>query len=103
MASESAAIDAQNQGPTILASCWVLVAIPGIMVALRLWCKLGLSRSGFGLDDALILLAWVRPCKFHALLTHTDIDTVLGTPIGLYSPQHEGSGNGSSWSTRLCY
>lgn len=104
MASESAAVDAQNQGPTILASCWVLVIVPGIMVALRLWCKLGLSRSGFGLDDVLILLAWVRPrCKFHSLLNPTDNNTVLGTPIGLHSSQHEGSGNGSSRSTRICY
>jgi hypothetical protein len=59
MATESAAIDAQTQGPTILAACWVLVVIPGLIVALRLWCKLGLSRRGFGWDDLLICLAWV--------------------------------------------
>ncbi|KAJ5988817.1 hypothetical protein N7481_004027 [Penicillium waksmanii] len=38
MATESAAIDAQTQGPTILAACWILVVIPGLIVALRLWC-----------------------------------------------------------------
>lgn len=40
MAMESTAVDAQNQGPTILAVCWLLVIIPGLMVGLRLWCKL---------------------------------------------------------------
>lgn len=59
MAMESAAMDAQNQGPTILAVCWLLVILPGLMVGLRLWCKLGLSKRGFGVDDAIICVAWV--------------------------------------------
>lgn len=59
MTTESAAVDTQNQGPAILASCWVLVLVPGLIVALRLWCKLGLSRKGFGWDDILICLSWV--------------------------------------------
>jgi hypothetical protein len=32
MAADSAVMDAQNQGPTILAICWLLVIIPGLMV-----------------------------------------------------------------------
>ena len=60
MSSSSGDISTQNQGPTILAACWVLVALPTIIVGLRLWCKLGLSRRGFGLDDGIILIALVR-------------------------------------------
>lgn len=59
MAMESTAVDAQNQGPTILAVCWLLVIIPGLMVCLRLWCKLALSKRCFGLDDSIICVAWV--------------------------------------------
>jgi hypothetical protein len=59
MAMESTAVDAQNQGPTILAVCWLLVIIPGLMVGLRLWCKLALSKRGFGIDDFIICVAWV--------------------------------------------
>jgi hypothetical protein len=71
MAMESAAVDAQNQGPTILAVCWLLVIIPGLMVGLRIWCKVGLSKRGFGLDDAIICVAWVCVYeKFYAV----DID-----------------------------
>ncbi|KAJ5590565.1 hypothetical protein N7450_004537 [Penicillium hetheringtonii] len=81
MASESAAVDAQNQGPTILASCWVLVIVPGIMVALRLWCKLGLSRSGFGLDDVLILLAWALQLVYTALNTKAVEMGVVGRHV----------------------
>lgn len=61
MSSSSADVSTQNQGPTILAACWVLVILPTIIVGLRLWCKLGLSRRGFGLDDGIILIALVRP------------------------------------------
>lgn len=58
MTTESAALDVQNQGPTILAVCWILVLIPSLMVGLRIWCKVMLSR-GFGWDDLVICLALV--------------------------------------------
>jgi hypothetical protein len=48
----------QDQGPVILAVCWILVLVPGLIVGLRIYCKVTLSR-GFGWDDAVILLSWV--------------------------------------------
>lgn len=65
MAMDTAAVDTQNQGPTILALCWILVMIPGLVLGLRIWCKTALSNrgfSGFGLDDMIVLLAWVCLC-----------------------------------------
>ncbi|KAJ5112539.1 hypothetical protein N7532_000584 [Penicillium argentinense] len=56
MTMESAAVDDQSQGPTILAACWVLFAIPALMAGLRFWCKAKLSR-GLGLDDLLLGIA----------------------------------------------
>ncbi|KAJ5386696.1 hypothetical protein N7509_009237 [Penicillium cosmopolitanum] len=81
MATESAAIDAQTQGPTILAACWVLVVIPGLIVALRLWCKLGLSRRGFGWDDLLICLAWALQLVYTALNTKAVQMGVVGKHV----------------------
>lgn len=62
MAMDTAALNAQNQGPTILALCWILVMIPGLVLGLRIWCKTALSNRGFrgfGLDDMIVALAWV--------------------------------------------
>ena len=64
----SSALDAQNQGPTILAVCWILVIIPGLIVGLRVWCKITMS-NGLGLDDLLICLAMVC-LDFEAMLIH---------------------------------
>ncbi len=75
MATDSAVMDAQNQGPTILAICWLLVIIPGLMVGLRFWCKLGLSKRGFGWDDSIILVAWVCLYIDATLITSTDSGT----------------------------
>jgi hypothetical protein len=72
MAMGSTAVDAQNQGPTILAVCWLLVIIPGLMVGLRLWCKLALSKRGFGLDDSIICVAWVCLYNETTLFTYTN-------------------------------
>lgn len=79
MAMESAAVDAQNQGPTILAVCWLLVIIPGLMVGLRLWCKLSLSKRGFGLDDFIICVAWV------CLSNETTLSTLADSGLSLCS------------------
>lgn len=75
MAADSAVMDAQNQGPTILAICWLLVIIPGLMVGLRLWCKLGLSKGTFGWDDSIICVAWVCLYTEATLITSTDSGT----------------------------
>ena len=48
-----------DQGPTILAVCWILVLIPALIVSLRMYCKVMLNR-GFGWDDMVICLALVR-------------------------------------------
>ncbi|KAJ5460254.1 uncharacterized protein N7458_001806 [Penicillium daleae] len=81
MAMESAAMDAQNQGPTILAVCWLLVILPGLMVGLRLWCKLGLSKRGFGVDDAIICVAWSLLLIYTALITKSVNMGVIGRHI----------------------
>ncbi|KAJ5380321.1 uncharacterized protein N7496_002749 [Penicillium cataractarum] len=81
MAMESAAVDAQNQGPTILAVCWLLVIIPGLMVGLRLWCKVRLSKRGFGLDDAIICVAWSLLLIYTALITRSVNLGVIGRHV----------------------
>ncbi|CEO60220.1 hypothetical protein PMG11_04858 [Penicillium brasilianum] len=81
MAMESAALDAQNQGPTILAVCWLLVIIPGLMVGLRIWCKVGLSKRGFGLDDAIICVAWSLLLIYTALITRSVNMGVIGRHV----------------------
>jgi hypothetical protein len=64
--SPATIFDGQNQGPTILAVCWVLVLIPGLVLALRIWCKTALSR-GLGWDDLVVSLAWVYTNIFSVL------------------------------------
>ncbi|KAJ5703006.1 hypothetical protein N7488_010554 [Penicillium malachiteum] len=81
MTSESASVDAQNQGPTILASCWVLVALPTIMVGLRIWCKMGLSGRGFGLDDAIICFALALLFVYTGLITKATQMGVVGRHV----------------------
>lgn len=53
------AANVQDQGPTILAVSWVLVLIPGVVIGLRVWCKIRFRR-GFGWDDLVICVAWVQ-------------------------------------------
>ncbi|KAJ5692602.1 hypothetical protein N7462_002025, partial [Penicillium macrosclerotiorum] len=64
----SAALEAQDYGPTILAACWVLVVFPGLMVGVRLWCK-GMISKSLGLDDMIICLAWSLLLIYTALIT----------------------------------
>lgn len=59
MAQHSAAEKKQSEGPLILAVSWLLIALPGIMLVLRIFCKTVLSR-GLGWDDLVIVLSWVR-------------------------------------------
>ncbi|KAF3389232.1 hypothetical protein F1880_004088 [Penicillium rolfsii] len=81
MAMGSAAMDAQNQGPTILAVCWLLVIIPGLMIGLRLWCKLSLSKRGFGIDDFVICVAWTLLLIYTALITRSVNLGVIGRHV----------------------
>ncbi|GAB1197797.1 hypothetical protein APSETT444_007100 [Aspergillus pseudonomiae] len=75
----SKAID--NQGPTILAVCWILVLIPALIVALRMYCKVMLNR-GFGWDDMVICLALVLLLVYTALTTRGVQMGVIGKHVG---------------------
>ncbi|KAJ1711562.1 hypothetical protein AFGD_008289 [Aspergillus flavus] len=70
-----------NQGPTILAVCWILVLIPALIVALRMYCKVILNR-GFGWDDMVISLALVLLLVYTALTTRGVQMGVIGKHVG---------------------
>ncbi|KAJ5523409.1 hypothetical protein N7513_012953 [Penicillium frequentans] len=92
MAMDTAAVDTQNQGPTILALCWILVMIPGLVLGLRIWCKTALSNrgfSGFGLDDMIVLLAWSLHLVYTVLITKAVKLGVIGRHAGaIENPEH---------------
>ncbi|KAJ5921117.1 hypothetical protein N7466_009443 [Penicillium verhagenii] len=81
MAMDSAAFAHQDQGPTILAVCWLLVIFPGLIVALRIWCKTVLSRRGFGVDDMIVLLAWTLLLIYTVLITRAVKLGVIGKHV----------------------
>ncbi|KAE8155090.1 hypothetical protein BDV25DRAFT_37723 [Aspergillus avenaceus] len=64
-----------DQGPTILAVCWILVIFPALIVALRLYCKVLLNRR-FGWDDLVICVAVAL------LLVYTGL-TTRGVSMGV--------------------
>ncbi|KAJ5632738.1 hypothetical protein N7490_009077 [Penicillium lividum] len=64
----SAVEAAQNEGPVILAVSWILIVIPGLFVALRLYCKIMLAR-GFGWDDCVCVFAWMLQLVYTGLIT----------------------------------
>ncbi|PIG84461.1 hypothetical protein AARAC_002301 [Aspergillus arachidicola] len=70
-----------DQGPTILAVCWILVLIPALIVALRMYCKVILNR-GFGWDDMVISLALVLLLIYTALTTRGVQMGVIGKHVG---------------------
>ncbi|OGM46628.1 hypothetical protein ABOM_004648 [Aspergillus bombycis] len=70
-----------DQGPTILAVCWILVLIPALIVALRMYCKVMLNR-GFGWDDLVICLALVLLLVYTALTTRGVQMGVIGKHVG---------------------
>ncbi|KAJ5986390.1 hypothetical protein N7451_010755 [Penicillium sp. IBT 35674x] len=92
MATDTAAVDAQNQGPTILALCWILVMIPGLVLGLRIWCKTVLSDRGFrgfGLDDMIVLLAWSLHLVYTVLITKAVKLGVIGRhAAAIENPEH---------------
>ncbi|KAJ5663192.1 hypothetical protein N7507_003923 [Penicillium longicatenatum] len=64
----SAMEKAQDEGPVILAVGWILIAVPGLFVALRLYCKIMLAR-GYGWDDAVCVFAWLLQLIYTSLVT----------------------------------
>ncbi|KAJ5484827.1 hypothetical protein N7539_004815 [Penicillium diatomitis] len=71
---------AQDQGPKILVVCWILVIVPGLIVGLRFYCKVMLSR-GFGWDDATILVAWTLQLIYTAMITQSVKLGVVGKHV----------------------
>ncbi|KAJ5732462.1 hypothetical protein N7493_003943 [Penicillium malachiteum] len=71
---------AQDEGPLILAVSWILIGIPGIMVALRVYCKVVLSR-GFGWDDSVCVFSWLLQIVYTALITKGVQMGVLGKHV----------------------
>ncbi|KAF7715364.1 Uncharacterized protein PECH_001429 [Penicillium ucsense] len=71
---------AQDQGPKILVVCWILVIVPGLILGLRVYCKVMLSR-GFGWDDATILLAWTLQLIYTAMITQSVHLGVVGKHV----------------------
>lgn len=86
---------AQDKGPVILAVGWILIAIPGLFVALRLYCKIMLAR-GLGWDDAVCVFSWVSS-KSAQLTVYFLITSALA--IRLHRFGHEGCANGCNWQT----
>ncbi|KAJ5831934.1 hypothetical protein N7474_000245, partial [Penicillium riverlandense] len=64
----SAILAGQNEGPTILATIWVLLVVPGLVMALRLYCKVMVSKS-YGWDDLVICLSWTLLLVYTVLCT----------------------------------
>ncbi|KAJ5729775.1 uncharacterized protein N7483_004283 [Penicillium malachiteum] len=71
---------AQNEGLLVLAVGWILIGIPGILVALRVYCKLMLSR-GFGWDDGVCVFSWLLQIIFTVLVTKGVQMGVLGRHV----------------------
>ncbi|KAE8381756.1 hypothetical protein BDV26DRAFT_301028 [Aspergillus bertholletiae] len=69
-----------DQGPTILAVCWILIFVPAVIVVLRMYCKLTLNR-GFGWDDIVICLSLVLLLIYTALTTRGVQMGVIGKHV----------------------
>lgn len=91
----SAVQAAQDKGPLILAVGWILIAIPGVFVALRLYCKIMLAR-GLGWDDAVCVLSWVGFKS--AQLTDSYLTTSALT-THLHELGHQGCADECNWQT----
>ncbi|KAJ5100639.1 hypothetical protein N7456_006691 [Penicillium angulare] len=71
---------AQDDGPLILAVSWILIVIPGLIVALRLYCKVTLSR-GFGWDDGVCVFSWLIQLVYTIMVTKGVQLGVLGKHV----------------------
>ncbi|KAJ6003040.1 hypothetical protein N7451_005587 [Penicillium sp. IBT 35674x] len=78
---------AQDEGPVILAVGWILIAIPGAFVALRLYCKIMLAR-GLGWDDAVCVLSWLLQLVYTGLVTKGVQMGVIGRHAGAIENQN---------------
>lgn len=47
-----------SYGPTILAICWLVEVLSGVILGLRVYCKLKRSRALWH-DDYILIAAWV--------------------------------------------
>jgi hypothetical protein len=56
---ELAALPHDNAGPKLNAIVWALTGISGLVLGLRIYCRL-LRRKGLWWDDAFLIAAWVR-------------------------------------------
>lgn len=54
-----ASLPHDNAGPKLNAIIWSLTAISGIVLGLRIYCRL-LRRKGLWWDDVFLIAAWVR-------------------------------------------
>lgn len=86
---------AQDKGPVILAVGWILIAIPGFFVALRLYCKIMLAR-GLGWDDAVCVFSWVSS-KSVQLMGFCLTTSAFATR--LHGLGHQRRANGCNWKT----
>lgn len=86
-----------NQGPTILAVCWILVLVPGLVLSVRIWCKAFLSRV-IGWDDFVICLAWVF--IYNSLKVFHPAYTGTVSPTHLHRSRHKSRSNGRGRKTR---
>jgi hypothetical protein len=48
----------ESNGTRILASLWAMAAVVALFMGARFYCKAATTRR-FGIDDGLLLLAWV--------------------------------------------
>ena len=53
-----------NYGVKILATCWTLEVLSGIMIGLRVYCKHRRSRR-LWYDDYILITAWVSSGFYH--------------------------------------
>jgi hypothetical protein len=49
-----------NAGPKLNAVIWVLTALSGFVLGLRIYCRV--SRRSFWFDDVFLIAAWVSMC-----------------------------------------
>ncbi|KAH6651404.1 hypothetical protein F5144DRAFT_478449 [Chaetomium tenue] len=69
-----------NAGPKLNAIIWVLTTISGLVLALRVYCRI-IRRRSLWWDDAFLIAAWICITAESALLTHL---TTLGYGLHIW-------------------
>jgi len=54
----------ESRGPVLLPTMWTLAALTTVFVAARIFVRVWMVRRP-GIDDGLIIMALVRPCRPH--------------------------------------